>query len=151
MLEEIGPMVYEETIIKANVTDNHNLTLSFTQKKQYKFRADLSKYNESFEITTVNMAVFAILDKIKYSPKPVHDALDLACRRVGEKVTVTKTVKEMIFGYRDPLLAMLKLMPIIKKFVTTEIVGFFVNVRKSDFFVDFFFTFISASFIFGQK
>jgi scavenger receptor class B protein 1 len=129
-IEEIGPFVYREYISKENVTDNQNFTLSFGQRKVYQFRPELSKYNESFEITTVSLAPIVVMDMIKFYPSLAHDLLNMAFGLTNETLLVTKTANELLFGYQDNLLVALKKLvdPVFKGLIKTDRVGFYMDV-----------------------
>jgi hypothetical protein len=129
-IEEVGPFVYREYISKENVVDNQNFTLSFGQRKAYEFRPELSKYKDSFEITTVSLAPIVVMDLIKYYPSVAHDLLNVAFGLTNETLLITKSVNELLFGYQDNLLVALKKLidPIFKDLIKTDRVGLYMGV-----------------------
>ena len=128
--EEIGPLVYQEYITKETVTDNQNGTISYYERRRYEFRPDLSKYNESYLVTTLNVAPIAILNKIIYFPDIAHAALNAAFELTNDTFIIRKTVSELLFGYEDNLLKTLKRIAdkIFKDLIPTDQVGFFIGV-----------------------
>ena len=76
-LEEIGPFVFKEKIIKENIVFNDNGTVSYKEKKIYNFVPELSPFSlDTTMITTVNMAPIAIIDKLKNNSKTAHQIID---------------------------------------------------------------------------
>lgn len=132
VIEEIGPIVYREYITKEQVMDNQNGTISYFERRRYEFNSELSKFNESYEITTVNVAPVTVLQLIKYFPGIAHDLLNAAFITTNDTFVVRKTVKEILFGYNDNLLATLRnLAGIFQDLLPSSEVGFFIGKNNS--------------------
>jgi hypothetical protein len=126
IVEEIGPFVYREYIKKDDIVDNLNYTLSYKERKYYKFAPELSAYPESYVITSINMAPIALLDKIKFQPDLVQSVVSGVFQALNETLLVTKPVSELLFGYKDNLLSFLKKFNIIDgNLIPSEYVGLF--------------------------
>ncbi len=126
VVEEIGPFVYREYIKKDDIVDNLNYTLSYKERKYYKFVPELSPYPESYVITSINMAPVALLDKIKFQPDLVQSLVSGAFKALNETLLVTKPVNELLFGYKDNLLTFLKKFNVIDgNLIPSEYVGLF--------------------------
>jgi lysosome membrane protein 2 len=129
--EEIGPLVYREYIIKEKIMDNLNGTISYNEIKRYEFRPDLSAFNESYEVTSINMGPITILNLIRYLPGALHTVLDLALEATNDTIIVRKTARQLIFGYEDRLLEALKNLvdSVFKDLIPTIEIGYFIGVR----------------------
>ena len=108
IFEEVGPFIFQEFITKENLMDNQNNTLTYDERRRYTFRPDLNKYNLSQEITTINLAPITVMNLIRYYPSIAHTALNLAFEITNETLVIKKTANELLFGYKDNLLAAVK-------------------------------------------
>lgn len=59
------------------------------------------------------MAAITIISQIKYQREIVHSAVNLALQVIGETLLIKKTIKEIMFGYEDEFLKILKVILII--------------------------------------
>lgn len=59
------------------------------------------------------MAAITIISQIKYQREIVHSAVNLALQGIGETLLIKKTIKEIMFGYEDEFLKILKVILII--------------------------------------
>ena len=59
------------------------------------------------------MAAITIISQIKYQRGIVHSAVNLALQGIGETLLIKKTIKEIMFGYEDEFLKILKVILII--------------------------------------
>lgn len=127
LVEELGPFVYREQIIKDNVLDNRNYTITYTERKTYEFVPEMSALDESTNVTSLNMAVVTIMNRVKYMTPAVHDLVNVALKATRDNsLLVTKSVREILFGYEDEFLKELKRFA--PQLVNTEISGLFVGV-----------------------
>ena len=127
-MEEIGPFIYKETVFKDNLVDNLNFTLTYNDRRNYEFIPEMSVHNESFEITTLNMAVVAVIEKLKYANMATILGVDAVLAAYSEKILVTKTIREILWGYEDSLLNLL--VPF--GFAPTNIIGFFIQHNDTE-------------------
>jgi len=126
VFEEIGPFVYQEFITKEEIVDNFNYTITYKERRRYSFVQELSPYEDTYPITTINMAPIVVINGIKDSTGIVHSLINLALQATGETLLVTQPAKNLLFGYKDNFLAFLKTLD--KKLVPTEYVGLFYGV-----------------------
>ncbi len=133
--EEIGPIVYREYVTKEEIIDNLNGTISYNERRRYEFRKDLSKYEQNFNMTTINLAPIVVMNLIKYFPDIAHEALNLAFELTNDTLVVTKTIQELLFGYEDNLLKALKEIAdlIFKNLIPSVELGFFTGVTDLKF------------------
>lgn len=135
-LQEVGPYVFSQKMIKENITFHENGTVSYEQKKVYHFEENKSKAKLSDTITHINIALVSA----GYTVKTVHNgneflhyAIETGCNAKGVDCSLflKHTVSELLFdGYEDPFIesaAQFFNMP-FKKF------GFFIgrNDTSSD-------------------
>lgn len=110
VFEEVGPFVYDEKRIKENVTFN-NGTISYNERRRFYFNRDLSISDDNVTVTSINMVTLTYLNIVRNYPflnnKYVQEAVELFFKSNNESVIVTKTVKELLFGYDDKLLTLL--------------------------------------------
>lgn len=128
---EIGPFVYKETRIRENITSNANMTLSYTERRQYHFVPELSAYNESYEITTLNLATMTSINYVKYKSRIEQTAINYLFRLTGEGLLITKPAGELLFGYEDPLLDLM--LKINKNALPSAKISLYLNVKKHSF------------------
>lgn len=126
-LQEIGPFVFREYIIKEDIVDNLNYTITYNERRRYKFVPEKSSYELEYPITTLNMAIVTVMSQIRYMSGFIHSAVNLALSLTGEnKFTITKSAQEVLFGYEDNFLK--KLKGIFPTLVPTDVVGLFTGV-----------------------
>ena len=95
----------------------------------------MSAYDESFPITTVNLAPISLAYNLKYQPDTLVRMLNMLISRVNESIIITRPINELLFGYKDNLLEFLKKFNIFDhNLVQTDIIGLFFNVIVQFFF-----------------
>lgn len=130
VIEEIGPFVYREYIHRDNLVDNGNYTLSYIDRKSYIFEREMSQYDEDFKVTTLNLATVVVYQKVKNLGGIVEGIVVNGLKLFGEDLTTTRTARDIIWGYKDGLLAFLKpLLP--AGLIPTDTIGFFINQNDS--------------------
>lgn len=73
------------------------------------------------------MAAVTVISQVKYMNKLVHDAVNFALSITGDNsLLITKSVRDILFGYEDPFLKELK--KIAPTLVPSETVGLFIGV-----------------------
>ena len=77
----------------------------------------------------MNMAAVTVINGIKYQNFAIAEIVNLALRGVGETLLITKTVREIMFGYEDQFLADLKI--IAPSLVPSEKVGLFIGKNNT--------------------
>ncbi|XP_075462825.1 lysosome membrane protein 2 [Ascaphus truei] len=105
-VKEIGPYTYREYRPRENVVFLDNGTkISAITPKTYVFELDKSVGHPEVDfIRTVNIPVVTILEMSKYYPilKPIVDAV---LKTYNEGMFVTRSVHELLWGYKDALLS----------------------------------------------
>ncbi|KAM5172026.1 platelet glycoprotein 4-like [Mantella aurantiaca] len=101
ILEEKGPYTYlVRHVPKSNVTQNLNLTVSFNQPNEAIFQREMSIGPEEDTYTVLNLAVAAAPGMIK----GVEGVINAAIRSSNSSLFQVRSVKEILWGYRDPFL-----------------------------------------------
>lgn len=129
IFEEVGPFIYKEYVYKDNMVINENGTLTYKDRREYYFMSNMSAHDQSYSITSLNMAAITVINGIKYQNFAVAGLVNLALRAVGETLLITKTVREIMFGYEDEFLKYLKI--VAPSMVPTEIVGLFIGKNNT--------------------
>lgn len=103
LVAERGPYTYKTRYLpKENVTHNpENLTVSFLLPLGAIFEPSLSVGPEEDTITSLNLAVAGAYSVV---PKPLHFALEAMIKASNSSLFHRRTVRELLWGYRDPLL-----------------------------------------------
>lgn len=109
ILVEKGPYSYIERKVKQNITVHPNGTISYYEVRTMIFDPKTSKGRESDEITTLNIPIVGIIDLIanEYSfIKTIVEGVLIWFR--DDSLFKTLTVKQLLWGYEDPLLRAIK-------------------------------------------
>lgn len=132
VVDEIGPYVYREYRPKEDIVFLENGTeVSAVNRKTYVFDSILSKGNPSTDlIRTINIPVVTLLEMIlnyKYVDflRPVIEA---ALKTYNAGVFTTRSVHEMLWGYKDPILSLVHKMDSN----ISETFGLFNNMNATD-------------------
>uniref|UniRef100_A0A7N8YGF5 Platelet glycoprotein 4 n=1 Tax=Mastacembelus armatus TaxID=205130 RepID=A0A7N8YGF5_9TELE len=99
---EKGPYTYRIRYLpKENITFNPNHTASFLLPQGAIFEPSMSVGSEEDKITTLNLAVAGAYSLV---PNVLHSVLETMIRTSNSSLFQHRTVKEMLWGYRDPML-----------------------------------------------
>uniref|UniRef100_A0A667WQ56 Scavenger receptor class B, member 2c n=1 Tax=Myripristis murdjan TaxID=586833 RepID=A0A667WQ56_9TELE len=106
MVTQVGPYTYREYRPKANVTMVQNGTrVSAYNPKTFVFVREKSVGDPTVdEITTVNIPAWAVMNKVKGSYWRAS-MVSIWMNSIGSGLFTTRTVQELLWGYKDPLLA----------------------------------------------
>ncbi|XP_073480120.1 platelet glycoprotein 4 [Aquarana catesbeiana] len=100
-LEQKGPYAYlVRHVKKSNVTQNSNDTVSFYQPNEAIFQRHLSIGPEEDTYTVLNLAVAAAPDIL---PNALS-IINLAIKSSNSSLFQLRSVKELLWGYKDPFL-----------------------------------------------
>ncbi|VDN43385.1 unnamed protein product, partial [Dibothriocephalus latus] len=128
ILQQHGPFTYRQRQERVNVSlDPENGTISYSNRKFYEFDRNLSSADENTNIIALNLAYIAIAEKSKEFPSMISFIMRILELYYNENLFVNKTAKELIWGYKNPVLDIVrKLIP-----VPTEI-GLFVGKNGTE-------------------
>ncbi|XP_042193236.1 scavenger receptor class B member 1 isoform X2 [Callorhinchus milii] len=106
-LAQRGPYVYREYRPKDNITFNDNYTVSYRSIRQFHFCAERSAGSESDELVLPNMlALGGALMAENLSPL-MKLIFNDAMTQLNQTLFFRKTVREILWGYNDPLIDLL--------------------------------------------
>lgn len=105
---QVGPYTYREYRYKENVSMVENGTkVSAYTTKSFVFMRERSVGDPSEDnITTVNIPVWAVMNKLKDSIWKAS-MISIWMNSIGSGLFTTRTVDELLWGYEDPVLARL--------------------------------------------
>ncbi|XP_078083209.1 scavenger receptor class B member 1 isoform X2 [Mustelus asterias] len=131
VLEQRGPYVYREYRQKNNITFHNNYTVSYREYRRYHFCPERSAGNESDEIVLPNMLALGAALMVEDLPYALKLIFSTALKTFNETPFITKSVKEIMWGYDDPLVDFLNrifpgIIPFKGKF------GLFVEMNNSN-------------------
>lgn len=99
---ERGPYTYRTRYLpKENITHNPNQTVSFLVPMGAIFEPSMSVGPEEDEVTSLNLIVAGAYSLF---PKELHFLLETAIKASNSSLFQRRTVKELLWGYKDPLL-----------------------------------------------
>ncbi|KAK3857753.1 hypothetical protein Pcinc_036012 [Petrolisthes cinctipes] len=108
VLQEVGPYCYREHWEKVNITFHDNGTVSYETQKHYYFERSKSVGSEDDIITTLNIPMMTAVSKWRFAARLAKLALSSMLEVLKEKPFVTRSVKDLMWGYEDPLLKIAK-------------------------------------------
>lgn len=130
-LVQIGPYTYSERRVKFDIVFNDNGTVTYKQKRVFHFIPEMSGgRNESDMFLTTNPVYWALYSGLRYEYPEVRKIVDLIAGMEGEHVLMNRSMRELIWGYTDPMLQLAKLVDPI--WFYTDISGYFINRNDSD-------------------
>ncbi|KAF5308096.1 hypothetical protein FQR65_LT00638 [Abscondita terminalis] len=101
-LKECGPYVFSQHHVRVNVTWNRNNTVTYQQKRIWKFIPSMSKGSMDDIITSVN-PISAV--RFERFPRMFQFAINNILKYFDEQIYKTKPVREWLFdGYHDRIL-----------------------------------------------
>ncbi|XP_072443677.1 scavenger receptor class B member 1 isoform X2 [Chiloscyllium punctatum] len=131
VLEQRGPYVYREYRQKSNITFHSNYTVTYREYRHYHFCPERSFGNESDELILPNMLTLGaalMAEDLSYALKLIFST---ALKTFNETPFIKKSVKEIMWGYDDPLVDFLNqvfpgMLPFKGKF------GLFADMNNSN-------------------
>ncbi|XP_058445850.1 protein croquemort-like [Malaya genurostris] len=130
--EEMGPYVFQEVHERVGLVWNNNDTITFNQRRTWRFDRDLSK--GSLNDTVTNLNVISL--NVAYFERNATTLEKMVINKVldwdGSVFWYNKTIREILFeGFDDTLLDLLKTLNNTVK-VPFDKFGWFVNRNLSD-------------------
>ncbi|OXB76634.1 UNVERIFIED_CONTAM: hypothetical protein H355_010498 [Colinus virginianus] len=103
-LEQRGPYTYRVRYLpKENITENSNGTISYMLPNVARFEPDMSVGTENDTITCLNLAVVAA--PALYTNNFILLLLNTWIKSSKSNMLQNRTVKEILWGYKDPFLS----------------------------------------------
>ncbi|XP_021916761.1 protein peste-like isoform X2 [Zootermopsis nevadensis] len=111
-LIEMGPYRFKEFLEKTNVTWNTNRTITFRRLRRWYFDGENSNGTLDDSVTTLNPVALSAAYVSRFRSSFIQYTLSSTLLMTGQKVWVTRTVREFMFdGYSDPLLTVATKFP----------------------------------------
>uniref|UniRef100_A0A8C3V6C6 Scavenger receptor class B member 1 n=1 Tax=Catharus ustulatus TaxID=91951 RepID=A0A8C3V6C6_CATUS len=131
VLSQRGPYVYREYRNKTNITFHDNDTVSYLEYRKFFFQPRLSNGTEDEYVVVPNILLMGAAVMMENWPKSVREALSGFLFVLGQKAFMNRTVKEIMWGYNDPLIDAINifapgLLPFKGKF------GLFIDFNNSN-------------------
>nr|XP_045623544.1 lysosome membrane protein 2-like isoform X2 [Procambarus clarkii] len=108
VLQEVGPYCYRERWEKVNIKFHDNGTVSYETQKHYFFERNISVGSEDDIITTLNVPMLSAVSQWRFAQRLAKLALSSMLEVLNEKPFVSKSVRDLMWGYDDPLLRIAK-------------------------------------------
>ncbi|GAB0094338.1 Protein croquemort [Sergentomyia squamirostris] len=129
---EVGPFVFTEKRKRVNVVWNANNTVSFNQTRTWHFVPEMSKGSLDDHITNLNLIPTTIAYTLRHQNVVEKMIVDFLFKEKGARMTVTKSVRELLFdGYDDPVLNFVRKLNISSFVIPFTKVGWFVDRNNS--------------------
>ncbi|KAL4234338.1 Scavenger receptor class B [Mactra antiquata] len=130
-VEQIGPYTYSEKRVKFDIVWHDNGTVSYRQKRIFQFVPEMSKGNkETDQFLVPNPVYWALFSALRYEYSSVQTIISYLAALFDEHPFMYRPFKEVIWGYRDPMLNVTK--AIDPEWFYTDIIGFFMNKNDTD-------------------
>lgn len=132
---EKGPYTYREHRQKWQISHFENGTLSYRENRSFVFEREKSSGSHEEKFTTVNLIMVTIAEIIRREYSWIQELVELVLDWGDDSNLFMKlSVKEIMWGYEDPLLK--KVKAILQKYVNTttfdDKFGLFYNQNGSD-------------------
>ncbi|XP_018328053.1 scavenger receptor class B member 1-like [Agrilus planipennis] len=112
-VQDVGPFVYEETLEKVNVRFHQDSTVSYQEKRSYKFRPDLSSRKTTSILTVPNLPMLGAVSVNRFSYYMVRLSLATVFNGIGVRPFINLPAHKFIWGYEDILYTLAKtVMPL---------------------------------------
>ncbi|XP_049792924.1 lysosome membrane protein 2 isoform X1 [Schistocerca nitens] len=108
ILEELGPFVYIQHWEKVNLEFNDNDTLTFNQRKVFKFDELNSAGSEEDMVVVPNIPMLSATSQSKHAARFLRLAMASIMDILKIKPFVEVSVAQLLWGYEDPLLKLAK-------------------------------------------
>nr|CAH7713169.1 unnamed protein product [Callosobruchus chinensis] len=129
---ECGPFVYHEHHIRENITIHDNDTVTFMQRRIWRYVPEKSVGSLDDYITTFNPIVATVANLVKDKHIIVRKGVNFFLVEKKVKLAITKKVREYLFeGYDDPLLDLVHKLNITGMNVPYTKFGWFVDRNNS--------------------
>ncbi|KAM9099726.1 scavenger receptor class B member 1 isoform X1 [Sarcophilus harrisii] len=106
-IQERGPYVYREYRQKHNITFHENDTVSFLEYRTFVFQPHMSQGLETDYIVMPNLLVLVSSMMMEHKPMSMKVLMSLSFSMFSQRAFMNRTVGEIMWGYRDPMIDML--------------------------------------------
>ncbi|KAK3738263.1 hypothetical protein RRG08_039674 [Elysia crispata] len=133
---ERGPYVYKLHLKKTDIKyHGENSTVQYRQKQQFVYDRKSSVGPENTTFTTVNIPFITVANVLQFEPAWLQTIVDSYFRSQNEAPFIKKSVRDIWWGYEDPVLkqasAIAKYFNISSPLLTGKF-GFFMDKNNTD-------------------
>ncbi|KAK3738265.1 hypothetical protein RRG08_039675 [Elysia crispata] len=101
---EKGPYVYKLIVEKEDIKIHDNHTIQFRQPEAYVFDREASVGPETDTVTSLNCLFYILAQSLKHQPAIVQEAVSSLFTMQGDGAFVTKSLRDIWWGYDDKVL-----------------------------------------------
>ncbi|XP_070538993.1 scavenger receptor class B member 1-like isoform X2 [Ptychodera flava] len=131
VVRQIGPYTYRTHMPKENITWNDNFTVSYVEPQIYIFNRSMSVGDENDTFTSVNLPLMTMIHMMESLPGFLQRLMEGLIKDTKEKLFMELSVKDLIWGYPEPLFK--KLQPLAgKKLIPSDHFGFLMGRNNSN-------------------
>ncbi|KAH8283582.1 hypothetical protein KR018_008304 [Drosophila ironensis] len=105
-VQDLGPLTYQEHTIKDEVSFNKNFTVSFRDRKSYKFLPEKSTMGEHEVVLVPNVPLITAAGHVKRMPTLMRLASSAYIRQFKEPLFKNLTAHEFLWGYQDKIITL---------------------------------------------
>ncbi|XP_063431103.1 lysosome membrane protein 2-like isoform X2 [Mytilus trossulus] len=132
VLEEKGPYTYRLIDTKENLTHHKNFTVSYNERNVYVFQRHLSVGDENDTFTSLNLPLITATTLVTYEYAFIREMAKLFFDISQDAdLFVKHSVKDLLWGYTDPLLATVKQLLQVFNIPFNDRFGFFYQLNNS--------------------
>ncbi|XP_071166285.1 lysosome membrane protein 2-like isoform X3 [Mytilus edulis] len=132
VLEEKGPYTYRLIDTKENLTHHKNFTVSYNERNVYVFQRHLSVGDENDTFTSLNLPLITATTLVTYEYAFIREMAKLFFDISQDAdLFVKHSVKDLLWGYTDPLLATVKQLLHVFDIPFNDRFGFFYQLNNS--------------------
>ncbi|EDW49298.1 lysosome membrane protein 2 [Drosophila sechellia] len=101
---DVGPLTYQEHTVKDEVSFNKNFTVSFRDRKSYKFLPEKSSIGEHEVVRVPNVPLISAAGPVKRMKAFERLAVSTWIKQFKEPLFKELTVSEYLWGYEDSII-----------------------------------------------
>ncbi|GFS03119.1 scavenger receptor class B member 1 [Elysia marginata] len=101
---ERGPYIYRMHLHKTDIQFHDNHTVSFRQPEKFVYDKEASVGSENDTFTTLNIPFLTTANTLKYESPFIQTFTDAFYRSMNETTFMNKSVYDIWWGYKDPVL-----------------------------------------------
>ncbi|XP_077984146.1 lysosome membrane protein 2-like [Glandiceps talaboti] len=109
-----GPYTYKESRVKEVISwNNKENTVTYRENITYVFDREMSVGWDNETFTTLSIPLLTLVNLVKYEPDLVQYVIEALEKQAHSSLFMDLSVKDLVWGYKDPLLAYIKSLPLI--------------------------------------
>ncbi|EDW31579.1 GL11204 [Drosophila persimilis] len=103
-IRDMGPLVYQEHTVKDEVSFNKNFTVTFRDRKSYKFLPEKSAIREDDVLLVPNVPLISAAGHVKRMPYATRLISGMLINTFNEPLFKNLTAAEYLWGYEDKII-----------------------------------------------